>query len=80
MPKFELTARFTMNMGNGIQVPKGQHMTINIPMMGIGPNNLFGNPRCRDSLMQQFSVNGLSLPTNSPILNRGHWDVKMLPF
>lgn len=80
MPKFELTARSTMNMGMGMQIPKGQQITINIPTMGIGPSNLFGNPRCKDSVLQQFSVNGISLPPNSPFLNRGHWDVKMLPF
>lgn len=80
MAKFELTARFTMQLGTGSQIPKGQIMIINIPMMGIGPSNLFGNPRCKDALLQQFQMNGISLPPNSPLLNRGHWDTKMLPF
>jgi len=80
MPKFELTARSTMNLGIGMQIPKGERIEINIPMMGIVPGNLFGNPRCRDAVQKQFELNGLSLPPNSPFLNRGHWDVKMLPF
>ena len=80
MAKFELTANSQMYLGNGACIPKGQQMTINIPMMGINPNNLFGNSRCKEMLLQQFAVNGISLPSNSPFLNKGHWDVKMFPF
>jgi len=80
MAKFKLTAHQTMNLGQGIQIPKGQQLSINIPIMGITPGNLFGNPRCKDALLQQLSVNGINVPPNSPILDRGHWEVKMLPF
>ena len=77
MPRFELTARSEMNH-NGMHVGKGDTISVNIPVSGIQPNNLFGNSRCSDSLHQQFSVNGLDLPKNSPWLNGGHWDVKMV--
>lgn len=80
MSKFELTAHCQMYLGQGVCIPKGQQMIINIPMMGITPGNLFGNNRCKDMVLQQFAVNGISVPPTSPILNRGHWDIKMLPF
>lgn len=77
MPRFELIARSNMNH-NGMHISKGDTIFINIPITGIQPNNLFGNSRCNDSLRQQLSVNGLNLPQNSPWLNRGFWDVKMV--
>ena len=77
MPKFELTARHDLNH-NGMHVDKGTQLTIMIPVMGITPGSLFGSSRCKDALRQQFAVNGLNLPPNSPWLNLGCWDVKMV--
>lgn len=79
MATFVLTAHCQMTNGaTGMHIPKGHQMTITIPMMGITPNNLFGNSRCKDQLLQQFAVNGIHLPPNSPWLNKGHWDIKMI--
>ena len=54
MSKFELTAHCQMYLGQGVCIPKGQQMIINIPMMGITPGNLFGNNRCKDMVLQQL--------------------------
>ncbi len=78
MATFELTARQQMFLGNGNVISKGTPISIHIPMMGIVPGNLFGNPRCRDAVLQQFAMNGINVPPNSPILSRGHWDIKMI--
>lgn len=79
MATFVLTARGHMTNGTtGMYIPKGHQMTITIPMIGITPNNLFGNSRCKDLLLQQFAVNGISLAPNSPWLNRGYWDIRMI--
>lgn len=76
MAQFELSAHCTMN-NHGMHIEKGSKVNINIPLMGILPNNLFGNPRCADMIRQQFSAQGYTIPPNSPILNRGYWDIKM---
>lgn len=47
MPTFVLTARHDINRANGFHINRGQEITINIPMMGIDPNNLFNNSRCK---------------------------------
>lgn len=77
MPRFELTARIDMYQ-NGMYVSKGTPVSVNIPMMGILPGNLFSNSKCKDALLQQFAINGLPLPPNSNWLNTSHWDVKMV--
>lgn len=77
MPKFELTARHQVNQ-NGLHIERGQQLTVVIPMAGIAPVNLFLNSRCRDALRQQFAINGLQLPPNSPLFCNGMWDVKMV--
>lgn len=78
MAQFELTARHDINRPNGFHIPKGSCFTINIPMMGIGPGNLFNNNRCQDALLQQFRMNGMDIPkTDSGFYSRGSWDIKM---
>lgn len=47
-------------------------------MMGINPVNLFNNSRCVDTILKKFSAQGLELPKDSPLLNGGHWDIKMI--
>ena len=47
-------------------------------MMGIGPNNLFGNNRCKEALVRQFQINGIDVPpTDTGIYSRGMWDIKI---
>ena len=75
MVVFELTATRQMVLGNGMIVDKG--MPLNIPMHGITPYNLMNNSRCRDMVLQQFAMNGIPLPNNSPFLNPGCWNIKM---
>lgn len=77
MATFDLIARHQMVLGNGIVVAKGSPVTLNIHIQGITPVNLFGNSRCKDQILQQFAVNGIQLPPNSPFLNKGHWEIKM---
>lgn len=77
MPKFELTAKHTMNQ-NGLRIDQGQSLTIMIPMTGITPINLFNNSRCKNTLLQQLAANGIPLPPNSTWLTLGLWDVKMI--
>lgn len=76
MPTFVLTARHNSDIG-GQHIDRGQVFTINVNMMGITPTNMFGNSRCTDTVLRQFSAQGLDLPKNSPLLNSGHWDIKM---
>lgn len=79
MAQFEITARHDINRPNGFHIDKGATFTINIPMMGIGPGNLFNNNRCQESLLQQFRMNGMDIPkTDSGFYSRGSWDIKML--
>lgn len=77
MAVFELTATRQMVLGNGMIVDKGMPLTLNIPMHGITPYNLMNNSRCRDQVLQQFAMNGVPLPPNSPYLNPGCWNIKM---
>lgn len=78
MPTFELTARHDINRVNGLYISRGQQFTVNINMMGITPNNLFGNNRCADQLVQQFKLNGIDVPkTDVGIYSRGAWDIRM---
>lgn len=76
MAQFILTARQQTDFG-GQHVDRGDVYTINIPMSGITPVNLFGNSRCVDALLHGFADQGLVLPKNSPLLNGGHWDIQM---
>ena len=76
MPTFVLTARHDSHIG-GQDVSRGQVYIINVGMMGITPTNLLGNSRCVDTVLRQFSSQGLDLPKNSPLLASGHWDIKM---
>ena len=78
MPTFQLTATHSTYRQGGLYIEKGQEITINIPMSGIGPNNLFGNNRCKEALVQQFQINGINVPpTDTGIFSRGMWDIKM---
>lgn len=79
MPSFVLTAINNIDRPQiGLHIDRGQQFTININMMGITPNNLFGNSRCQDSLLQQFRLNGIDVPkTDVGVLNRGAWDIRM---
>lgn len=76
MSKFELTAKSDMNF-NGQHLPKGQTVSIDINISGIGPNNLFNNARCADSLRHQLALHDINVSPNSPALLGGKWDVKM---
>lgn len=76
MPQFNITARRQTFLDNGMVINKGDNFTLNIPMGGITPNNLFGNPRCRDIILRQFSSQGIELPPYSPLLNSARWDIK----
>jgi hypothetical protein len=76
MAQFVLTARHSSNIG-GQHIDRGQSFTINVAMMGITPVNLFNNSRCADTIIKQFSAQGIELPKNSPLLSRGCWDIKM---
>lgn len=78
MASFELTAKHQIDRSGGLHIDKGQTFTVNINMMGITPNNLFGNTRCLDALVKQFQFNGIDVPkTDSGIYSRGAWDIKM---
>ena len=78
MPTFILTARHDVSRANGFHIARGQEITVTIPMMGIGPNNLFNNARCKDALVRQFQVKGIDIPpTDYGIYSRGTWDIRM---
>ena len=78
MASFELTAKHKIDRPGGLHIDRGQRFTVNINMMGITPNNLFGNSRCADVLVKQFQLNGIDVPkTDSGIYSRGAWDIKM---
>ena len=78
MPTFDLIAKHSENRINGFHIEKGTQITIHINMMGITPNNLFGNNRCKDALVQQFRMNGIDIPpTDAGIYGRGMWEIKM---
>ena len=78
MPTFVLTARHDINRANGFHIDRGQEITINIPMMGIGPNNLFNNSRCKEALIRQFQINGIDIPySDCGVYSRGAWDIFM---
>lgn len=76
MASFILTLRHNACIA-GQDLTRGQQFSLNVNMMGITPTNLFGNSRCVDTVLRQFSAQGLDLPKNSPLLNGGHWDIKM---
>lgn len=79
MAQFVLTLKAPVDRPNGFHLEKGTEFTINIPVMGITPNNLFNNSRCKDQLIQQMRFNGIDLPKNDIIYaNKGPWDVKMM--
>ena len=79
MAQFVLTLRQDVNRPNGFHSDKGAVFTINIPVMGITPNNLFNNSRCKGPLIQQLKVNGIDLPQSDILYtNKGSWDVKMI--
>lgn len=78
MATFELTARHQIDRCGGLHIERGHTFTININMMGITPNNLFGNSRCMEQLVRQFELNGISVPrTDSGVYSRGAWDIVM---
>lgn len=79
MAQFILTARHDINRPNGFHLDKGTQLNITIPLLGITPGNLFGNNRCKDYLLQQFNINGISIPpTDLGFYSRGSWDIEML--
>lgn len=77
MAQFILTARHISNIG-GQHVDRGQQFRLNVCTTGITPINLFGNSRCSDTVLKQLSAQGLHLTKSSPLLNKGHWDIKMM--
>lgn len=79
MPTFVLTARHDINRPQcGLHIDRGQEITVNINMMGITPNNLFNNSRCKEALVTQFHLNGIYVPaTDIGVYSRGAWNVIM---
>ena len=78
MATFELTARSPVYRTGGLYIERGQTFTVNINMIGITPNNLFNNSRCKNQLIQQFKNNGIDVPiTDSGIYSRRAWDIKI---
>ena len=75
MATFELRLNHDICIG-GHNKSKGQLFILNMDK-GITPVNLFQNSRCADTVLKQLSAQGLDLPKNSPLLNKGHWDIKM---
>ncbi len=52
---------------------------INVPLLGIQPGNFFGNPRCKDIILQQFRAQGISVPyADQAFYSRGNWDVRKI--
>ena len=79
MANFLLTATRNIDRANGFHIDRGCEIAINIPMMGIGPNNLFQNSRCKDTLIRQFQLQGINIPpTDLAFYSRGTWDIRML--
>ena len=79
MAQFVLTLRQDVNRPNGFHLDKGAVFKINIPVMGINPNNLFNNSRCKEPLLQQLKMNGIDLPQNDILYtNKGAWDIKIM--
>lgn len=78
MAQFQLTATHDINRNNGFHIDRGTTISVNINMMGITPNNLFNNQRCKDVLIEQFRVNGIDLPYTDAVFSRSCWDIKML--
>lgn len=76
MAQFIITARHPSDIG-GRHINRGQQFSLNVNMLGITPSNLFNNSRCVDTVLRQFAAQGLDLPKNSPLLNGGHWDIKI---
>lgn len=80
MATFVLTARHDINRANGFHIDRGQEISININMAGIGPTNLFNNSRCKEALVRQFQINGIDIPPSDiGIYSRGAWDIDMKP-
>lgn len=76
---FVLTLRNPVNRADGTHLDRGATFLINIPVMGITPNNLFGNSRCKEQLIKQLQFHGIDLPKNDPLYNnKGYWDIKMV--
>ena len=79
MAQFVLTLRQDVNRPNGFHLERGSTFTINIATMGITPNNIFNNSRCKEQLIQQLKINGIDLPKNDILYtNKGAWDIKMI--
>ncbi len=76
MAHFELTLRHDVCIDKQTW-GKGQQFDIKLGVIGKTPKNLFGNFCCVYTVLRQFSTQGLDLPKNSPLLNGGHWDIKM---
>lgn len=77
MPRFEISARHEMSLGQGNWVHKGDSFNINITIPNTVPGSLFGNLRNRESIVHQLYAQGIVLPTNSCWLNANHWEIKM---
>lgn len=51
MPRFEISARHEMSLGQGNWVHKGDSFNINITIPNTVPGSLFGNLRNRESIV-----------------------------
>ena len=76
MPTFTLTTNRTGPIGGGQSITKGDDYRINIPLNYITSGNLFLTPNIRSTILQQLSNQGLVLPNNTPLLNKGTFDVQ----
>lgn len=76
MPRFEISARHEMSLGQGNWVHKGDSFNINITI----PNTVrraFLEIYEIESIVRQLYAQGIVLPTNSCWLNANHWEIKM---
>lgn len=79
MAQFILTLNRQVDRPNGFHLDKGFECRINIAMVGIKSDNLFGNSRCKEALITQLKFQGIDLPKTDILYNsKGPWNIKMV--
>lgn len=79
MTAFLFTAKNDIYLGGDNFVRKGEDIRVDLRSSCAQPYNVFSNAENRKQVVQQFSVRGINLNFNSPLLNNGRWDIKKVP-
>lgn len=74
MPKYLLTAKYTQNLADGMQIEKGQRFEVNLPWAHLP----FDSIESKNKVKQRLALEGYDIKGHESILSGSMFDFKKI--